>query len=285
MFRTIVVGVDGRDSGEDAIALARRLAAGDAELILSEIVVPRRFGARDGDPAALDAARERLDARCAQIDGVRTGAQALTADAVATGLEEVAAAHDADLVVVGSSAHSGLGRLLTGDDTRGVLHHAQRPVAIAPAGFAADGGAPVTHIGVGFNESAESERALELALAMREQHHARLEVMEILPPPWPIDMAWSGIPTLHEERKRAEAKLMETPGIDASKVLVAASAYGELRELATRSSLLVIGARPLSAFGRFALGSTSDALSHDLPCALLVVPRVPVSAPHLAPAG
>lgn len=294
MFRTIVVGTDGRESGEDAIAFARTLADADAEIILAEIVVTRRFAGRganrDHDAGALDDARARVGTRAAGLEGAaRTGSDAVPAASVGEGLAEIAARHDADLIVVGSSARTAMGRLLTGDDTQDVLHHARCPVAVAPRGYAGEDAGAITHIGVGYNESAESEHALDLAIGMREQHHARLEVMEILPPPWPVDMTWAGVPTLHEERKRAEAKLLEMPAVDASKVLVAASAHHELRDLAARSTLLVVGARPASAFGRFALGSTSDALTHDLPCGLLVVPRVSAAvgrqAPLSTPAG
>jgi len=37
MFRQIVVGVDGREGGRDAVALARLLVAADGELTLAHI--------------------------------------------------------------------------------------------------------------------------------------------------------------------------------------------------------------------------------------------------------
>lgn len=278
MFQKIVVGVDGRSGGEDAIALARCLAAGDGELVLAEIVATSRFAGRganrDFDAAMLDDARGRLEEQRTAVEGIKVSTAAHPAESVAAGLNELAAEHEADLVVVGSCMRGRLGRLLAGNDAQDTLRHATCPIAVAHRGLADDPPHAIARIGVGFDESAESDHALDIALALREAHHARVEVVEILPPPWPIDMAWAGVPTVHEERKEAESRLLAMPGVDASSVHVAARAFTELRDLAARSDLLVIGARPHSAFGRFALGSTSDALAHDLPASLLAVPRV-----------
>lgn len=287
MFRNIVVGVDGREGGDDAIALARRLADSDSELILTQVVVTRRFAGRsanrDYDATILAETREALEERRHGIDGIRARVHAIPAASVGAGLAEAAEDHDANLIVVGSCVRGTLGRLLAGNDAQDTIRHAHCPVAVAHRGYAHGEHPALAHIGVGYDESAEAEHALDIAVALREIHHARVEVVEILPPPWPIDMAWAGVPTVHEERKQAESRLLAKPGVDTSRVRVASRAYRELRELASHSDLLVIGARPHSAFGRFAFGSTSDAMAHDLPASLLVVPRVSAPAPAVRP--
>jgi nucleotide-binding universal stress UspA family protein len=62
--------------------------------------------------------------------------------------------------------------------------------------------------------------------------------------------------------------------------MVGRSATRALRKLADRSQLLLIGARPRTAFGRLLLGTTSDALTHGLACPLIAVPRA--ASPILA---
>jgi nucleotide-binding universal stress UspA family protein len=62
MFRQIVVGVDGREGGRDAVALAKLLVAADGELTLAH-VFPGDAHAYRGASAAHEASeRERAEA-------------------------------------------------------------------------------------------------------------------------------------------------------------------------------------------------------------------------------
>jgi nucleotide-binding universal stress UspA family protein len=286
VFNRIVVGIDGREGGDDAVALARQLGGGDADLLLCEVVLtgrlPSRGTNRDYEAAALDAAGERASNMCATVDDDRARPHAVIATSVAHGLCDLAVAETAGLIVVGSCRRGPIGQLLAGNDAGQTLHQAVCPVAIAPHGYAG-GARHITRIGVGFNESTESEQALTLAIALRERFDARLEVIEILPPPWPVDATHAPpTPTLHEERKQAESRLLANRGVDTSAVMVGGSATRALRELADRSQLLLIGARPRSSFGRLLFGTTSDALTHGLPCPLIAVPRVGAASAILA---
>jgi nucleotide-binding universal stress UspA family protein len=81
-----------------------------------------------------------------------------------------------------ASGRDEVGRLLLGDDTREVLVDAPCAVAIAPAGYASRAVGMRT-IGVAYDRSAESERALELARTLATEHHAELSAFEAIPPP------------------------------------------------------------------------------------------------------
>lgn len=283
-FHRIVVGLDGREGGDDALALARRIAATGAELHLAgiletEVVTGPAFG-HDDDSELVRETRGHLEAAAAAIADRPVTVHPRHARTVSAGLEELAAELGADLIVIGSCGRGRLGRLLAGDDTRETLHAARRPVAIAPRGFAADQAWRVGTIGVGIDESAESEQALDLAGRMRGEHHARLEAVEVLPPPWPVNPVYAGmLATMDEEREHAQARLLAHEDVDQATVVVGPSAHAELRDLADRVDLLVVGSRPRSAFGRLAFGSTSDALTDDLASPLLVVPHVKPAPP------
>jgi nucleotide-binding universal stress UspA family protein len=84
--------------------------------------------------------------------------------------------------------------------------------------------------------------------------------------------------TLGAERTEARGRLRTMPDVDDCMVLIAGNPARALRDLAGRCALLVVGARPRSSFGRIVFTATSDSLTHDIPCPLLAVPRVPAPA-------
>ena len=65
--------------------------------------------------------------------GAQVPAVVTPGPSTATGLLQVAADHDADAVVVGSSSSGLMGRLALGSVTDRIVHTARLPVAIAPA--------------------------------------------------------------------------------------------------------------------------------------------------------
>ena len=186
MFKTIVVGVDGREGGRDALALAGSLQ----RVFASEIVAVHAFpldyylgrGA-DGEYEKVVHDRAVTVAR----DEVERAAVSARPFVVADGspgraLHRVAIAHGADLIVVGSAHRGRVGRVLAGDVTAGTLHGAPCPVLVAPRGHGEHGGELRT-IGVGFDGSPESRTALELAHQIAEAVGARLRVIVVVVPP------------------------------------------------------------------------------------------------------
>ena len=147
MFDNILIGVDGRPGGRDAIALAQRLAAPGARFTLAHVVA--------GGPVAWwrhNLAAERVfDREASMLDAERRTA-AMHADIVCVGgvapgrgLHALARERAADLIVIGCSRRALLGR-----DARASLDAAPCPVAIAPHGYG-DTHPPVADIGVGYD--------------------------------------------------------------------------------------------------------------------------------------
>ncbi|HEX6388464.1 MAG TPA: universal stress protein [Solirubrobacteraceae bacterium] len=259
MFTTIVIGVDGRPGGQDAIALARRLASPSTDLIAVHVAL-------DGNDVE---AAERVLARTISAAPDLRG-ELFIADGVASGLHEVAASTKADLLVVGSSHRGPLGRLALGDDSRKVLRDARCAVAVAPAGYHARRGA-ITSIGVGCAGRLQDEGALALARTVAADEHAELRALHVVDVP-----AWVPVEVVAATDDRARALATSQAELDALEGVTGESRPGarveELRKLADDVDLLVLGARHHSRVERLLVGSTVDALAAHASSPLLVAP-------------
>ena len=165
MFNNVVVGIDDDEGGRDAIALAKMLAAGGAKLTFVQVYqgdsAVSRATRPDYEAKQHDRIRELLEMRRAEA-GVEAELRWYGSPSVGRGLHELAELTGADLLVIGSSRRGLLRRVLIGDDTRAALNGAPCAVAIAPAGQSR-AAAVMREVGVGYDGSPESKRALELA--------------------------------------------------------------------------------------------------------------------------
>jgi nucleotide-binding universal stress UspA family protein len=132
VFKNILVGVDGRQGGRDAIALATRLAAPGARVTLAHVYPIRQASVadRNGDPHKM-LRDERAGA------GVEARILAVPGSSVGDALHQLAARRHYDLLVVGSCHRGAIGRRLAGDHTTQSVKDARCAVAIATRGYAA----------------------------------------------------------------------------------------------------------------------------------------------------
>jgi nucleotide-binding universal stress UspA family protein len=166
---SVVTGVDGRPEGFDALALGQRLAAATGRRLLAVAAYP--FAPLSS--RALDGLTDAGGARRV-LETVRyvvgpEGAELLAVPGSSPGrtLHEVAEAHDAALIVVGSSHQGPPGRLVLGAVTAETLRRAPCAVAVAPRGWA-DGPRALTHIGVAVDGSARDRSAIAFAAALAD---------------------------------------------------------------------------------------------------------------------
>jgi len=249
MFGNILIGVDGRAGGRDAIALARRLAAPGASFTLAHV---------DAGPVSWwdhQMAEERVFDRSASMLAAERERAALPAGIVcvggaapARGLHDLAEERAADLIVVGSSRHSFLGRVLLGDDARASLDGAPCAVAIAPHGYA-ETSPPLDEIGVGYDGSPESEHALATARELANRAGARIKALRVVS---------------HQDVREAEPNPADWP-------VVALGLVGEL-------DLLIVGARVDGSPGRVVDRGVSRYLVGHAACPLLVLAPTPATA-------
>ena len=165
MFKHIVVGVDGREGGREAVALARLLVVVGGKLTLAYVVArdAHAYRGTNGAPEASDGGRaEALREAVREETGVEAHLRWYGSSSVGRGLHELCEVTGADLLVVGSSRRGLLGRVLIGDDTAAALNGAPCPIAIAPSNYSQQPGM-TREIGVGYDGSPESEHALSVA--------------------------------------------------------------------------------------------------------------------------
>ena len=268
IFDSVLVGVDGRQGGRDAIALAVWLAAPGARITLAHIdpIEPRPD---DFDPHARsiemlsdERARAAIDARILAAHG----------SSAAGGLHHLVARWRCDLLVVGACHRGRLGRRLVGDHTVESLHGAPCAVAIAPSGYAPP--PRLTRIGVGRDGSPESVRALEAARAIAMRTGATIEPLVVLPVqslPYgqPIEHRWSEV-----AKQLTSEDLARLGGVDDLDGQVSCGSAGEaLAGFSDDLDLLIVGSRSCGPVGRLFTGSTSNYLAHRAHCPLLVFPR------------
>ena len=164
MLKTIVVGVDGREGGRDALALAGRLALlAGGELVAVRALPFDTYVGRGGGPqynSLADAEAQRQVEQDLAEAGLTARTRLVPDASPARALHRMAEAVDADVIVVGSTRHGAVGGVFAGDDAAATLHASSCAVAVAPRGLADEEWKPVNRIGVGLNASAEAHQAL-----------------------------------------------------------------------------------------------------------------------------
>ena len=288
MFENVLVGVDGSANGRDAITLASRLADPGGRLTLANVRAGETHPLHAITPGLLaeerDASLKLLERERAEA-GVEAELLSLVAASPGAGLHRQAEDQGADLLVVGSCSRGAFGRAMLGDDTRAALNGSPCAVAIAARGYAARP-VPIAKVGVAYNGSPESERALAKAREVAEPTRAQIDVLEVVAIP---SYAFTGLmaPSIGDSidlmLTEANARLSKLPGV------VGHAVYGlageELAAFGKDVDLLVVGSRSYGPVKRLVLGSTSEYLERHARCSLLVLPRpADVGAERGAPA-
>jgi nucleotide-binding universal stress UspA family protein len=286
----VLIGVDGSDRSEDAVAFGRALAlAADAPVILStahqaEPPQPRL----DNGHVAHHWPREEAEAMLARfalmlLDVEDVERRPLAEHSPARALQDAAEQAGAGIIVVGSSHVGRLGRVLPGSTAERLLHGAPCPVAVVPVGFSARGLPEHPVIGCGYEESDEGRAALgaaeDLALALG----GSLQVTHIVEPPsylydtgeMPLNM-----PEL-DARMRAQAERVLTERVShlsarlhdvEGTVQVGRPADG-LIGWTEAVDVMVVGSRGYGPLKAVLLGGVSGQLIRSAACPVIVVPR------------
>lgn len=280
MFDNIVIGVDGRDGGRRAIALARQLAAEDADITLANVYgIPRLPGQAavialmwesEASEALLE--RERDRAGLAEAAILRS-----SEPSVGRGLHEIAEHVRADLLVIGSTRRPRAGRAILGDDTADVLHGAPCPVAIVP--LDCDPSEPPAAIGTAYDGSPESSQALAGARLLAERFGASLRVMTVVPVS--VKAFWEP-PERSPEVAEREAALSKAGELQDVRVRIIEGDPSErLTSWSEELDLLVLGSRSQGFLGRALTGSVASQLALNSACPVLIWPRSAVRAQRM----
>jgi nucleotide-binding universal stress UspA family protein len=280
MFKNVLVGVDGRPNGRDAIAFASRLTDPAGKLTLAHVHSGALRPSHAISPALV---REERQASEELLEQERTAADvsaeiiSIEAGSPGGGLHQQAENQNADLLVVGSCSHGAFGRAMLGDDTRAALNGAPCAVAVAPVGYF-EHPTPITKIGVAYNGSPESAAALAQARELAATIGATIHALEVVSIP---TIAYTGIiplaigDSVDAMLQEATSRMKKLPDVEGSAVYGLAGE--ELASFSDAVDLLIVGSRGYGPVKRLVLGSTSDYLERHARCPLLVLHRVATS--------
>jgi nucleotide-binding universal stress UspA family protein len=291
---TIVVGHDGSDSGDDAAVLGARLARATKESLLVVSVFPEEnpigVGRVDAEWVAyMREHAEEISAAARRFLSERDVAaefRVVGSGSAAHGLDDVAEAAKASLIVVGSERHGARRRISPGSTGDRLLHGAICPVAMAPRGFRDRPiEAPVKRIGVAYVDTPEGNEAVRVAGALAAEVGASLTLYtvvarraEVFSPIIGRDAEEAFLATVREDVKAAmqRARALLPGGIPVEEELLEGDTVEALAALDEHEiDMLVCGSRGYGPVRRVLLGGVLRKLIRRAACPIVVVPRGP----------
>jgi len=242
MFANVIVGVREDEAGNDAIALARELVAKDRRLTLVHVHVvakkPAPDSAADSDSAKCRKASEELTDLAKGLH-IEADVACVEAGSARSGLHYAASSRNADLLVIGATRADELARDIVGDDTREILDGAPCAVAVAPGGYASEA-AGLRKIGVAFDGSTGSERAVEVARGLAADCHAELSAFEAVAPPAYAHDPWNVRGDMEQSVEAARRRVAALGDVEAE--AGAGDVAEQLGQFGASVDLLIVGA-------------------------------------------
>ena len=286
----VVVGFDGTESGEDALALGTLICRGAGVPAIVTVVYP---GPAAISPARVDAewvadrhraaelilerARPLVDAGPTEVE-FRVSASSSGAH----GLHDVAEEVGASVIVVGSQSESAEARLFAGSTAERLFAGARCPVGIAPHGLRRSD-RELRRIGVAYIDTADAETALDVAARFAARAKATLQLYtvvageaEVMPLFIGAESERAYVATAREEyRRRLDEALAGIPGgVEAGGEVVTGDVVDFLAELGPEQvDLLFCGSRGYGPARRVLLGGVSARLVRRARSPVVVVPR------------
>jgi nucleotide-binding universal stress UspA family protein len=148
----IIASYDGTTHDDDALSLARMLAATGATLALAYVRHTHEYDPRREEIEAHDA-QHRLEQGAAWLADPSIPTHVVVNPSTSIGLAELAAAEGADLIVFGSDYRTPPGRVEPQGSTQGLLNGGMVAVAVAAAGLRTGGGAGLATVSVASDQA------------------------------------------------------------------------------------------------------------------------------------
>ena len=278
----LLVGFDGSDGGRDALELTRVLAEATGASVLVVTVLP--YGPLPIPYAILDEeeaerARPLFEEARERLGGIEIETRAFGGGTPAGVINDLAEREKVDTIVVGSPHRGPIGRTLIGSVADGLLHGAPCEVVAAPRGYGAEEHGSFRTIAVAYDDTPESNAALERAEGLALACRASVQIFTVAAPPVAMPAAANYTPPLPPDPGKivTEAVKQVDDRLAASGRELSGMPAAALAEACEEGvDLLVAGSRGYGPVMRVLLGSVSTQLLHRAPCPVLVVPR-PVS--------
>jgi len=285
----VVIGFDGTESGEDALALGTLVSRGVGVPAIVTVVYPGPAPISSGRVDAEWVADRRRaaelivdQARALVGAGTQLEFRLTASSSGAHGLHDVAEEVGASVIVVGSKGKSADPRLFAGSTAERLFSGARCPVGIAPHGLRRSDRV-LRRIGVAYIDTPDAETALDVAarFAARAKASLRLYIVvaeeaEVMP----LFIGHDAERTFHETAREEFQDALERAiaGLPADvqatgEVLTGdvVKVLGELDE--NEVDVLFCGSRRYGPLRRVLLGGVSSRLVRRARSPLIVVPR------------
>lgn len=199
------------------------------------------------------------------------------------GLIDVVNEVDADLLVLGSSAHGQLGQVVVGSTADRLLHSAPVPVAIAPRGYRGARGGKLTRITCGYAGTTESGDLVRRVAALAERLGVPLRVITfavrgrtMYPPEVGLHAEDSILAAWESQASEMLARLRSdgVVGEDVPLQVVSGNGWGQALDDAEwlDGEILALGSSPRSDIAHVFLGSHATKIMRVSPVPVLVLP-------------
>jgi len=291
MTGAVVVGYTATDAGADAAALGARLARSLGAVLHLVIVLPSE-GTRSAAVPPERAYEDHIRRQAKEWleDAVVRLPQALTrtghvrfGESFAEGLIAAGEEFDARVIVVGAANGSIFGRHRLGSVASELLHSSTIPVALAPAGTAAEDDHVLPRVTVAIGTRPGADNLLDEAAAVATESRVGLRLVSLVPFDVPPGLDTGAIRVVgdqhaHDVLARAKGLLPEELHAEVEE------APGDTVEDAVANlswlpgEVVLVGSSRLAQPRRLFLGSTAAKMLHELPVPMIVVPRTRAEA-------
>jgi nucleotide-binding universal stress UspA family protein len=284
----VVIGFEGTDTGEDALALGVRLAeaTGDRPVVATvHPASPPGAGHVDAEWVSVMHRQAEQTLECARdIVGktIEADYRNVPSGSASHGLDDLAEELDASVIVVGSGHGGPLRRITAGSTAERLLHGASTPVIVAPRGHRQHATPGLSVVGCGFVDAPDGYEALRAATRLAAQASAGLKVYSVIAPSQEFGLIGgrdaqrayteAARESFGAALDRATAQIGDT--VPVTSFLLEGDVVGALASLDDRDvDLLVVGSRGYGPIRRVLLGGTSTRLVRRAACPVMVVPR------------
>jgi nucleotide-binding universal stress UspA family protein len=273
----IVAAYDATREADDGLALAQVLGRlTDSDLLVVRVM--EDMVERDELwPGSQREVRERIGATRRALVAALPASDAelmpVLDPSIARALHDIAHRQSATVIVLGSSHHHGLGRLLLGGAAEAVVNGSPCPVAVAPPGFAGPG-ATVSRVMAAYDGSATAEAGLGFAAEIATVGSLPLTVVCVRPSRLQRTTA---SPASHDAATVLEAGVQRAEELVEGRVaveglLLVGDPGHRLSEAGGPSALMVMGSHQRGTVRRALLGSVSTHVMRHAHQPVIVVP-------------
>ncbi|HWH99220.1 MAG TPA: universal stress protein [Propionibacteriaceae bacterium] len=185
MANRVVIGYDGSEASEDAVAfgLTWCRSTGDVPIVATVYPEEHPLGAGRVDVEWATYVRQQAEAiqdKARATVGDAALYRSVASTSAAHGLADLAEDVEAVVVIMGTAQETGLSRALLGSSTERLLHGATAPVTIVPPGWRKSAPDRISRIGVAYVDTRDAREALRVAVRIALRIPAQLTLYSVL---------------------------------------------------------------------------------------------------------